>query len=41
MVLIFSCDKLIQWAFQSDDLANADKKTDYSERYQVKAPLIL
>ena len=27
MVLIFSCAKLIQYAFQSDDLANADKKT--------------
>ena len=41
MVLIFSWPKLIQWAFQSDFLANTDKKTDYSERYQLKDPLIL
>ena len=41
MVLIFSFAKLIQKAFQSDDLANTDKKTDCSERYRVKAPLIL
>ena len=33
MVFIFSWPKLIQQTFQSDDLANADKTTDYSEKY--------
>ena len=41
MVLIISWPKLIEQAFQFDDLANTDKRTDYSERYQVKDPLIL
>ena len=43
MVFIFSWPKLIQYAFQSDDLASTDKSktTDYSGRYEVQAPLIL
>ena len=31
MVLIFSWPKLIQWAFQSDDLGITDKKTDFQK----------
>ena len=42
MIFIFSwLIKLIQQAFQSDDLANTVKTTGSSERRQVQAPLIL
>ena len=37
MVFIFSLPKLRQ----SDDLANTENTTDYSERYEEQAPLVL